>query len=69
MGAGLVVMAGGTALRHYQESSAQLSRTDEVRDFMFQMVNDAEPDENSSGGEVTGRRMIDAAVARADREL
>ena len=65
----LLLGVGIVALQQWQESNAQRSRGDAVRDFMFQMVSDAEVDETQAGGEVTGRQMVDAAVARAQREM
>ena len=65
-GAGLVLViaAGVVAWQQRRESVAHAERTVAVRDFMFDLVNDAEAEEGQ-GGEVTGRQMVDGAVDRA----
>ena len=70
-GAGLlaVMIASGVAWQQYMESRAHAERTAAVRDFMFDLVNDAEADENHAAGEVTGRQMLDGAVRRARRDF
>jgi serine/threonine protein kinase len=60
----LVIAAGVVAWLQHRESVAHAERTVAVRDFMFELVNDAEADEGHEG-EVTGRQMVDGAVARA----
>ena len=55
-------------LAQYRESRAHAERTAAVRDFMFDLVNDAEAVEGHEG-EVTGRQMVDGAVARARRDF
>ena len=68
--ASLAMLAmAGTLLMQYQSSLAQRARGDAVRDFMFQMVSDAEPDETSQDGLVTGQQMVDAARQRAQNEF
>ena len=69
-GIGLVLVIGASvvAWRQYLESQAHAERTAAVRDFMFDMVNDAEAAEGHEG-EVTGRQMVDGAVARARRDF
>jgi len=64
----LVVAAGVVAWLQHLESVAHAERTAAVRDFMFDLVNDAEADEGHQG-EVTGRQMVDGAVARARRDF
>ncbi|WP_284618251.1 serine/threonine-protein kinase [Aquabacterium humicola] len=59
----LVVAAAALAWQQGRESDAQRERAETVRDFIYHMVSDAEPAQGRS--EVTGREMIDAAVARA----
>ena len=49
-------------------SRAHAERTAVVRDFMFDLVNDAEASEDHEG-EVTGKQMLDGAVARARRDF
>ena len=56
------------ALVQYRASRANAERTAAVRDFMFDLVNDAEAVEGHEG-EVTGRQMVDGAVARARRDF
>jgi serine/threonine-protein kinase len=69
-GAGLLLVAGASvvAWQQHRESQAHAERTAAVRDFMFDLVNDAEPEEGQQG-EVTGKQMIDGAVARARRDF
>jgi hypothetical protein len=64
----LVIAAGVVAWLQHLESVAHAERTAAVRDFMFDLVNDAEADEGHQG-EVTGRQMVDGAVARARRDF
>jgi serine/threonine-protein kinase len=65
LAAALLLGVGLLALRQWQDSNAQRQRADAVRDFMFQMVSDAEADETQDGSDVTGRQMLEAAVLRA----
>jgi len=64
VGFAMVVAAGVVAWFQHLKSVAHAERTTAVRDFMFDLVNDAEADEGQ-GGEVTGRQMVEGAVARA----
>jgi serine/threonine protein kinase len=66
-----VALAAAAALAAQQHlaSRAQEARAASVRDIMFDKVSDAEADESRPGTEVTGRQMVDAAVARARTEL
>jgi len=64
----LVIAAGIVAWLQHLESVAHAERTTAVRDFMFDLVSDAEADEGHQG-EVTGRQMVDGAVARARRDF
>ena len=65
-GVGLVLLMGASvvAWAQYRESRAHAGRTAAVRDFMFNLVDEAEAAEGQVG-EVTGRQMVDGAVARA----
>jgi serine/threonine-protein kinase len=65
-GVGVVLVAGASvvAWTQYRESRAHAERTAVVRDFMFNLVDEAEAAEGQVG-EVTGRQMVDGAVARA----
>jgi tetratricopeptide (TPR) repeat protein len=65
----LVLIASVVALGQYRASRANAERTAAVRDFMFDLVNDAEAVEGHDGEEVTGRQMVDGAVARARRDF
>ena len=69
-GVGLTLVAGASvvAWTQYRESRAHAERTAAVRDFMFDLVNDAEAVEGHEG-EVTGKQMIDGAVLRARRDF
>jgi serine/threonine-protein kinase len=69
-GVGVALVAGATvvAWMQYRESLANAERTAAVRDFMFDLVNDAEAAEGHEG-EVTGRQMLDGAVLRARRDF
>ena len=64
----LVLIASVVAFGQYRASRANAERTAAVRDFMFDLVNDAEAVEGHEG-EVTGRQMVDGAVARARRDF
>jgi len=63
---GLVLVLGASvvAWAQYRESRAHAERSATVRDFMFNLVDEAEAAEGQQG-EVTGRQMVDGAVARA----
>lgn len=60
----LVCGASVVAWAQYRESRAHAERSATVRDFMFNLVDEAEAAEGQVG-EVTGRQMVDGAVARA----
>ena len=64
----LVLIASVVAFGQYRASRANAERTAAVRDFMFDLVNDAEAEEGHEG-EVTGRQMVDGAVARARHDF
>jgi eukaryotic-like serine/threonine-protein kinase len=68
LGAMLVMSASAIAWLQHRESQAHAERTAAVRDFMFDLVNDAEASEGHQG-EVTGKQMLDGAVARARRDF
>jgi serine/threonine protein kinase/tetratricopeptide (TPR) repeat protein len=63
-GALVTVSMGVVALQERRVSSQQTARADAVRDFLSDLMSDAEPDESKPGAAVTGKDMIDAAVAR-----
>jgi tetratricopeptide (TPR) repeat protein len=65
----LVLIASVVAFGQYRASRANAERTAAVRDFMFDLVNDAEAVEGHEGEEVTGRQMIEGAVMRARRDF
>jgi serine/threonine protein kinase/tetratricopeptide (TPR) repeat protein len=64
----LVSIASSIAWQQNRESRAHAARTVAMRDFMFELVNDAEAGEGHEG-EVTGRQMVDGAVRRAKRDF
>ncbi len=64
VGLALVMGASVVAWAQHRESRAHAERTAAVRDFMFNLVDEAEAAEGQVG-EVTGRQMVDGAVARA----
>jgi tetratricopeptide (TPR) repeat protein len=64
VGALVAVALGAVVLQERRVSSQQTARADAVRDFLSDLMSDAEPDESNPGGAVTGKDMIDAAVAR-----
>ena len=68
VGLAMVIGAGVIAWMQYLESRAHAERTAAVRDFMFELVNDAEASEGQQG-EVTGKQMVDGAVTRARRDF
>ncbi len=63
----LLAVFAGTAWQQARESAAQRVRADAVRNFVFSMVADAEPAEGRA--DVSGREMVDAAAARARRDV
>jgi len=69
VGGVLVVVVAVIALQQYRESNAHQAHTAAVRDFMFDLIDDAEPNESQSGGQVTGKQMLDGAVERANRKF
>jgi serine/threonine-protein kinase len=68
VGLAMVVAASLVAWLQHRDSVAHAERTAAVRDFMFDLVNDAESEEGQQG-EVTGRQMVDGAVGRARRDF
>jgi serine/threonine-protein kinase len=68
-GAVLSMMGATAAVQQYFDAQANAERAAAVRDFMFEFVNDVEPNESQSAAEITGRQMLDAAVERARRSL
>jgi serine/threonine-protein kinase len=69
-GVGLALVAGASVVAwlQYRESRMHAERTAAVRDFMFDLVNDAEASEGQQG-DVTGRQMVAGAVERARRDF
>ncbi len=68
LGALAVLVSAGFAAAAWQahaQTQEARARADTVRDFMFDLVDDAEPDETGDGAEPTGRQMLAGAVARA----
>jgi serine/threonine-protein kinase len=67
---GLVLVLGASvvAWAQHRESRAHAERSAAVRDFMFNLVDEAEAAEGQVG-EVTGRQMVDGAVARARHDF
>jgi serine/threonine-protein kinase len=63
-----VAAAGVIAWQQHRGSVAHAERTAAVRDFMFDLVNDAEAVEGHEG-EVTGKQMVEGAVLRARRDF
>ena len=68
VGVALVASASLVAWAQFRESRAHAERTAAVRDFMFDLVNDAEASEGHEG-DVTGKQMLDGAVLRARRDF
>ncbi|MEO8079288.1 MAG: serine/threonine-protein kinase [Caldimonas sp.] len=62
-----VVVAMGVAWHQARETLAQKVRGDAVRDFIFSMMSDAEP--SAGHGQLAGKALLDAAVARARSEF
>ena len=69
IGTACALVVGSVALREYFDSVEQRLRGDAVRDFMLDMVEDAEPDEAHADAEPTGRQMIEGAVKRAREDF
>jgi serine/threonine-protein kinase len=67
--AGGIVLAVvlGVAVRSQLQARAERERGDAVRDFIYAMVSDAEPAQGRS--EVTGRELVEGAIARAEQEF
>lgn len=57
------------AWQQRQASTAQAARAAAVRDFMYDMVSDAEAEEGRQQGEVTGADMVRAALRRARQDF
>jgi len=56
-------------VRQHYETREQEARVGAVRNFMFELVNDVEPDESSQSGLVTAKQMLDGAAYRARRDF
>ena len=59
------LFAAAVAFHQYLLSRAQATRTAIVRDFIFDLVDDAEPDEAHPDAPVTGKQIVDSGVRRA----
>ena len=65
---GLLLLAtAGLAWQQAEQSRAQKTRGDAVRDFVFSMLSDVEP--AAGRRDVTGKDLLDAAQLRARREF
>jgi len=64
---GLAAAVGlvAVAWQQHLQTGAQQARGDAVRNFMFDLVDDAEADESNPGAQITGKQMVDGAVLRA----
>jgi serine/threonine-protein kinase len=69
LGVAAALALAAVALQQHRESRLQEARATAVSGFLSDLVSDAEADETRPAGEVTGKEMIDAAVARAQREF
>ena len=69
IGAGISLAAASIALHQYEQSQVHGARAAIVRDFMFDLIEDAEPDESQPGMTITGKQMLDGAVRRARRSF
>jgi len=69
LGVVVAVALSALAFEQHRESLQQEARATAVSAFMSDLVSDAEADETHPGGEVTGKEMIDAGVARARRDF
>lgn len=69
MGSIGVLLAMTVAIHQYQISTEQEARMAAVRTFMFDLVNDTEPNELHPDTPVTGKQILDNAVARVHRQF
>jgi eukaryotic-like serine/threonine-protein kinase len=62
-------LLGLTSIAWWQErlAAGQETRAATVRDFMIDLIYDAEPDESRPNAQVTGKQLLDGAVLRAHR--
>ncbi|HET7865251.1 MAG TPA: serine/threonine-protein kinase [Burkholderiaceae bacterium] len=65
LGLTLASAMGGVAWQQHWEAVEHQERAATMRDFMFDLVNDAEPDESQPTGPMTAQQMLDGAVRRA----
>ena len=65
LGAVVALLLGTAAYQQHLQKTAERARADAVRDFMFDLIGDAEPDETQTSAEVTGKQIVDNAVQRA----
>jgi len=61
----LALSAGAIALYQAREARLYEARSAAVRDFMFDLVNDAEPSESQPDAPITFQEMLGGAVVRA----
>lgn len=64
-----VLIAIAIAIHQYRLSREQEARVAAVRTFMFDLVNDTEPNELHPDTPVTGKQIIDNAVARVHHQF
>jgi len=64
-GVGVAAVFGAAAWQQHMNTDEERRRADTVRDFMFDLIDDAEPDEAHPDAEPTGRQMVAGAVQRA----
>jgi len=65
IGCAVAVMFAALLWRQHALTTAQEARSSAVREFMLDMVEDAEPDDGHADAEVTGRQMVQGALNRA----
>lgn len=70
-GIALVVLSGLGAVtwQRDQEARAQQAQSARAREFIFELLQDADPWVGQSGGSVTALQMLDGAVLRAREQL
>ncbi len=65
VGASFAVVLAGMLWQQHARTVEQSARADAVRDFMLDMIEDSEPDQNQAKHEVTGREMVQRGLLRA----
>lgn len=61
----VLAAAGALLARQQAREQAQAQRATQAREFLFELLEDAEPAAGQSAAQVTGAQMIQAALARA----